>query len=466
MAELKIEREIIQLNRKQMWLLKNQTEETKMNNTIQTFLLLHPYPPKSKGLIFVKGGHKQFHRGHEGFHYGLAVMGSIIINSGNSVDIVGYSDLNQLKFDKQFDWIFISTFSNQYSLICDTLLFISKKFPDSKVILGGVHASFAPETFKDFPYYILVRGEGEIFLKKLIDGKDYLQLPGVFKKEDKIKNEFAPIVRDLDSLPYAFRYMSLEQCNHRLDIVAQRGCIYNCSYCINMLYHKAYKNYKRSRTPENVIKEIENLQKGYDHLVFVDDDFLEDKEWSKELLEKYSKRCNLPFIIKVRPKLVNKEMLGMLKEAGCYRVQMGIEHGDYETRKKILYRDETDEEIINAFKLVKEFGIQTFSYNILGLPDDNEESILKIIELNRQVKPDHIYYTIFQPYPRTRLGEYAIEKGVEYPITESYFRWNAELRYFPELPGISKERLRYYFDNFESLIRQPIKDKYSKKHLK
>ena len=195
----------------------------------QSFLFLHPHPPISKGFVFAK-------QAHQGLHYGIAVLAQMARDEGHNVKVLSYSSLAELnKFLKnnRYDWVLTTSFTNQLSLTCDTLKFLAEKIPHAKVVIGGVHASFCPESFADYPYDFLVRGEGEIFLKKLLSGDDFSTLPGVFKKGEEITGEFVPLIQDLDSLPLPFRYLKPSECSRRLDILTGRGCPFSCSYCVN-----------------------------------------------------------------------------------------------------------------------------------------------------------------------------------------------------------------------------------------
>ena len=340
-------------------------------------------------------------------------------------------------------------------MIKKSLALLTEKLSFARVVIGGVHASFSPEDFADYQYDVLVRGEGENFVESLLSGDDYTKLPGVFKKGEPFTHDFVPIVKDLNSIPHPLRYLSPRECSFRLDVLTQRGCPFSCSYCVNGLYHKVYgRCYLRHREPENVIREIKNVPGRYKHLMFLDDNFLGNRKWSGDLFDLYSKEVRLPFTIKTRPSYVTDDILSMLKKSGCFRLQMGIEHGNPAVRKELMGRNESDEQIVKSFKMAKSAGFETTSYNILGLPDDTEDDIVKLIDLNRRARPDHMYYTIFQPYPATPLAEYAGKKNITYHFWESYFRWDpSQIDTLPELPGITKERLSYYFTNFTRLVK-------------
>lgn len=390
---------------------------------------------------------------HLGLNQGLGILIQIAIDRGHNVKTLAYSrpqELNKVLNDS-YDWIFISTFTNQFILISRSMKILRDKMPSSKIVIGGVHATFAPEHFANCPYDYLVRGEGEIFLMDLLDDKDFASLPGVYAKSQKIGAEFAPMVSDLDSIPSPNRYLTSKECSGRLHVIGHRGCNFRCPYCIGEQYERSYKNFVRWRSPESIVKEIEDAaaKERFSQVRFADSNFFGNPEWLKELTDLYKERVKLKFSVNIRPAFVTRETLQMFKDAGCFLLSIGIEHGDYETRKNLLHRYETDEQIIESFRLAESVGLKTLAYNILGFPDDTEQDILKLIEINKKARPTFIHHTVFQPYPGTSLAAYSKMKKIDYKFSNSYFLLDSPDKYYlPTLPGISKEKFRYYLINF------------------
>jgi len=102
----------------------------------------------------------------------------------------------------------------------------------------------------------------------------------------------------------------------------------------------------------------------------------------------------------------------MLKKAGCRLIGIGIESGDEETRTKVLKRPIKNEQIISAFRYAKEAGLQTHSFNMIGIPGESEESFYKTIELNKEIQPDYFQLTVFYPYEGTQLWDTVNNRGV------------------------------------------------------
>jgi radical SAM superfamily enzyme YgiQ (UPF0313 family) len=108
---------------------------------------------------------------------------------------------------------------------------------------------------------------------------------------------------------------------------------------------------------------------------------------------------------------LNREVVGHLKSAGCVRISMGIETGDAYVRNEICKRNQSDDQIIEAFALVREFGIKTLSYSMVGIPYETRESIQKTIELNRKCRPDFVAVSIFNAFKGTEIYDLCKRKG-------------------------------------------------------
>ena len=162
-------------------------------------------------------------------------------------------------------------------------------------------------------------------------------------------------------------------------------------------------------------------------VVFGDDTFILDKIWLKDFLEKYKKQVGLPFVCMVRADITDEDVVKWLKMANCVGVQFGIESGDESIRNKILRKNLKDEQIINAAKLYKKYGIKFKTYNMLGLPYESLESAFKTVELNIKIKTDLPWASLFTPHPKTDITSMMNEQGMIPPnysvddITSTFF---------------------------------------------
>ena len=90
---------------------------------------------------------------------------------------------------------------------------------------------------------------------------------------------------------------------------------------------------------------------------------------------------------------------------------MGIEAGNDRLRNDLLKRRMSKGQILEAAELIRDGGLQLTTTNMIGLPTSSVENDFETLELNVQAQPSYAHVFIFQPYPRTELGEFTRESG-------------------------------------------------------
>jgi len=295
-------------------------------------------------------------------------------------------------------------------------------------VFGGPHPTFFPEMIEEEGVDGICIGEGE---GAMVDLATALARGGLepdipnwhFKLNGAVvRNPVRPAVADLDSLPLPDRDLvyardELSRRNKIKHFITSRGCPYNCTYCFNHalfdIYGAKAKRF-RQRSVDNVIAEVKAVRAKYplEFVVFVDDTFVVSRSWLEEFAEKFPKQVGLPFFCNTRANLVTREQVEMLKAAGCFSVSMGVEAGNDRVRNELLKRGMSREHIVNAARLFHEAGLHFTTTNIIGLPTTSIEDDLETLDLNIECRPDYAHVFIFQPYPRTQLGEFARERDL------------------------------------------------------
>ncbi len=304
------------------------------------------------------------------------------------------------------------------------------------VLFGGSHPTFAPDII-DLPGIDAVcRGEGETPLIELADslnaGKVNPHIKSLYVKlSDKIiRNDMGPLIPCLDHLPIPDRsiydkYKDFQRQGVK-HFMASRGCLFNCNYCYNHVLKDLYKgerNPLRFRSPGHIIKEIKQVKTRYPlrTVVFDDDIFIYDKAWLEGFLFEYNKHIRIPFICNVHASLVDEDVSRMLKTGGCFRVSMGVETGDENSRINLLNKNITDQQILYAAECLHRHGIKILTNNMLGLPGETLSGALKTVAINIRIKPDYPWCSILQPYPGTKIEEVSIKNGFLHPTDKGCF---------------------------------------------
>lgn len=408
--------------------------------------------------VNVKGGAKSY-------HFGLGILSALLKEKGHETFLYYMYD----KFDTAPLMERIKTFKP--SLIAATsdssqFRYIQRIFKEVMpfgvfTICGGPHVSLYPQALEETEgLNAICIGEGEGAILELVDalenGKDYREIKNLWIKSDGyvIRNLQRPFVEDLDSLPFCdrevFNYQSVIDSDYdRAVFMLSRGCPYRCTYCSNHALRVLQEGrYVRFRGIESSIAEIKSVLSRYraGSIFLADDVFTLNRDFVKKFCERYKKEIGLPFEVTTRVETASEDMFRWLKEAGCVRVAMGIESGNEWLRENVLNRKMKNEQIIMAFRLAREAGLKTKSYNIVGFPCETEDMFEDTVKLNANINPDsHVCY-IFNPYPGTKLHEYCKEHNLFRDSRDEDFvsRTDTPLN----LPAFDRKKILRAYRNF------------------
>lgn len=291
-------------------------------------------------------------------------------------------------------------------------IFVAKKIKESfkkaKVVFTGPFVSAIPEEIlkKYKEVDCIIKGEAENALEEIIKGKSNAK--GVFEQK---------LVEDLDSLPFpvhdlipAKKYISAFVKKFPYTIVeTSRGCPFFCIYCNAFL---SSGRRARLRSVENIIKELKFVKSlGIKGIYFNDETFTLDKERFEKLMKAMIKeKFNFSWVCNSRVDTVDKEMLVLMKRAGCSCIFYGVESGN----QKILdyYKKNIKlENALKTFKLTKKAGIETMAHFMIGAPDESLETINDTINFAKKLNPDLASFNILTPYPGTELFDDLKRRG-------------------------------------------------------
>ncbi|HFD40225.1 MAG TPA: radical SAM protein [Anaerolineae bacterium] len=362
---------------------------------------------------------------------GIMSLSSALKEAGHQVELAVAAHHDPLEAARAFrpDLVAYSVITGSQRFYLDLNRRLKAEWPHLFSVFGGPHPTFFPEMVGEEGVDGICRGEGEEALVELVDtlaaGGPEAVL-GVanwsfLRNGDTIVNPVRPYVHDLDSLPFPDRALVYERdpVTARSKIkhfLAGRGCPYNCTYCFNHALGELYRGKGkrfRLRSVDHVIEEVRWVRDHYplEFVVFVDDTFVLSRDWLAEFAEKFPREIGLPFFCNTRANLVTEEQVRMLKAAGCHSVSMGIEAGSDRVRNGLLKRRMSKEQILEAARLLREGGLHFTTTNMIGLPTTTLADDFETLDLNIQIRPSYAHVFIFQPYPRTELGEFTREHG-------------------------------------------------------
>ncbi|HOZ53797.1 MAG TPA: radical SAM protein [Bacilli bacterium] len=436
-----------------------------MKNSNKKLTLLLVYPD------FTEIDTKKNHTGGN-YSEGLASISAVIKKGGYNVKLFHmHYQYEEEEFKKEIkkynaDLIGFSIRTTMFLYSKSIIKWAKEACPKAFVHAGGYHAMCAPlELLNIEKIDAVCVGEGEYPTLELMDkmskNKNYYDVKSFYFNTPKgqIINEVRPLVEDLDTLPFPdfelFDYDNLISTKlNTLLVMVSRGCIFSCTYCGNSLFRSIYPNkgkYARFRSPENAIKYLKVLLNKYPKtkiINFRDAIFNMYAKWFDEFIELYNKEIKLPFTCNLRFDLLTESVVKKIAEAGCYQIDVGLESGDEEIRKKYLKRFTTDEQMINSCNWFNKYKIKTLTYNIVGLPYENLHKVLKTIKLNAKLKADEMIPNIFTPFPQTELEQIARKIGI---INENL---ESKDKVFFEQKGFSKTEVLFAATYFNKYIRR------------
>ncbi len=344
------------------------------------------------------------------------------------------------------------------------------------IIAGGVFATFAPEILLSNKNVDMVcLGEGEEALvevcNRMASGEDYYDVKNLWIKRDGhiIRNRLRKPV-NLNKLPIPdyhlfdperfFRPMG-GKIYRAVPIETDRGCPYSCTFCNSPSMAKLYREnsstaFYRKRNISTIQKMLKYLIKKWDaeYVYFASDSFLtiSDAEFDK-FIEIYSE-FRLPFWIQTRAKTITEYRAKKLKEVGCHRMSIGLEHGNHEFREKVLKKRFSNDEIIKTSKIIADVGIPLTINNIIGFPDETRELVFDTIELNRKLTFDTTNAVPFAPFHGTLLHRVCVERGY---ISEDLNPGSLSIDAPLDLPQLPREEIRGLRRTFALYARMPKK---------
>jgi|TARA_Y100001960_G_scaffold169124_1_gene177558 anaerobic magnesium-protoporphyrin IX monomethyl ester cyclase len=322
---------------------------------------------------------------------------------------------------------------------------ISTQIP---TIIGGVYPSISPDaTFLDQNIDYLVVGEGEERLPNLVRaikaGGGFHKIDGLLYREngEVINNPQNSIgIQDLDTLPFPdysdYDMKALMNWGAKYTqnfqfkqfpvgmTMTSRGCPYRCTYCaagkdLNPINDR--KNV-RTRSPENVLAEIDYLREVYGmrELIMVDDSLLLPSDraigFMKGMAERRKNGSDLVWKsnnLDIRH--INEEILDWMKESGCYQLSFSLESGSKNTLKR-MKRGYSMKKGVEMMKAMRARGFEEICSNfIVGFPGDTWDDIRETFNFADQLRNDglldYCLFSIATPLPGTELADIAMQGG-------------------------------------------------------
>lgn len=338
---------------------------------------------------------------------------------------------------EQFDFVGVSVLSRYFAKAARLSTEIKKGLIGKTMIAwGGVHPTIDPESCKPYCDYVCV-GEAEKAFPLFI--KDHTVSVHGFTQSNKNGYTACEFIKNLDECHFPDHFPSnayitdalsvkpldkkLFQKHSRyrgtyLSVITSRGCPFNCSYCCNDLLAKVVGRKIRERSPENVIKEIEEqIEKTFikfNYIDMYDDCFTSHSEqWLEEFVNLY-KKIRIPLVVRTIPQFMTENKIRILKNGGLGLTSIGIQSGSERTNREIYLRNYSRENLLNVARFLDRNHIPALYDIIIDNPFENEEDLRQTLDVVGQLPPtsDILFYSLTF-FPNTKLYIMAKQAGLD-----------------------------------------------------
>lgn len=405
------------------------------------------------------------------------------LNNGLVCYGLSFDQIKQQIVDFQPDIVGISClYSSQFPVVSQICADIKTIDQDINTVIGGSHPSFfAEKCLRNENIDFIIIGEGEQSFKDLLaaicSGADYSGIDGLaFKFNGRVQiNSKKQWIENIDNIPFPARDLLPLDKYYRIslpmglvsrqtpamNLITSRGCPFECTFCSSCnFWGRRY----RPRSVGNIIKEMQQLKvMGIKEIKFFDDNLTLDKSRAKQLFQTminhdFKFTWNTPNGIAAQT--LDPEMIGLMKESGCYEITLAVESGDPDVLRNVLKKPTDLNQIEAITKIIKAHGIDTYGFFIIGFPQETKAQIFKTLNFMNKLALDRVSLFIANPLPGTQIFEYCKQKGYLKDLDEAgcdYFKSKFQTE---EFDGKFLEKIRrnwYWSYNLKLILRNPFK---------
>lgn len=304
---------------------------------------------------------------------------------------------------RQVDLLCISVrWETKFEPICD---FISRLPPEVTTVVGGHKATLEVDyLFERCPNIdLIVRGEGEDVIKKIVTGIPYDDIRGLSYRANGTvihnENHDLPDVggiafpdRSLRQHNYGLVVRGARLSRHTFDtVLTTRGCPFKCKFCTFSLNPLGQKRSYTERPVASVIEELKTVTANT--VLFSDDNFFTNPRRSEQLCDLIiANDIKKTFVVQARIDVArHPRILAKAEKAGFRLFLLGIE-SPHDRILKQLQKGITQQQIRDAFAVLTQYKFFLHGYFIYGNVGESEEEMLYIPKFAKEIRLDTISF--------------------------------------------------------------------------
>jgi len=414
--------------------------------TFKSSVDINPLPPMGMGYIAAV---------LKKYGYNVAIIDSLGLGWGtrqvvqNDIIRIGLSDIEISDYIEKIkpDVVGVSNlFSKQFYNALNIAKIVKKTNSNITTVFGGAHPSADPYSVMAHPEIdAVVEGEGEYpFLKYLQFLNDKLsesELESIYiRKNGQVRFFERKSWIDLDDLPWpTYDQMNLDiyfglnsshgERRHEkfLPMITSRGCPYKCTFCTA---YKVWGKKFRTRDVDDVISEMKFIKKEYGikEIMFEDDNTTLNVKRAKRLFNKMiEEKLDFEWDTPngVAAFALDNEVLDVMKQAGCYKVNLAIESGNEEHLKYNIKKPVKLKRVVELVKHCQKINLSVGTFLVFGIPGETEKMVWDSIRFVKNMKIYTPFISIATPYPGSELFNLCKDKGYlknDFSIDDLYIR--------------------------------------------
>jgi radical SAM superfamily enzyme YgiQ (UPF0313 family) len=284
--------------------------------------------------------------------------------------------------------------------------------PEALTVVGGHHATVAPEDFHTPSIDLVVTGEGVFTFKEIVRRFEKKQgfdgVPGIARVEGgRLVRADHPTSVDLDDFPFPERRLTAKDRKHYYSewmqplasIRTSKGCPYRCNFCA--LWKLTEGRYLR-RKPEKVVEELARIEEEF--VFFAHDESLVDTARMKTLAALIREAgIRKRYFLYGRSDTIarNAELLELWRDVGLERVFVGLESFRDEDLGHIRKGSKVSDNE-RAVEILHDLGIEIYASFIVR-PEFTKEDFRSFRRYTRQLGIRFASFAVLTPLPGTDL---------------------------------------------------------------